>query len=116
MIGFPLERPTLYSFNSFIPCMPTHFSNTSSVMYVDKWKDPAWLKCMSNERNRLYGKNGKTTYVREYSDFSTNDFVCGARLGGANFSFDAAAGYEKGNMKSPLKAAKSGLGLSLPDV
>lgn len=67
--GFPLERPTLYSFNSFIPCMPTHFSNTSSVMYVNEWRDPAWLKCMSNERNRLYGKNGKTTYVREYSDF-----------------------------------------------
>ena len=114
--GFPLERPTLYSFNSFIPCMPTHFSNTSSVMYVDKWKDPAWLKCMSNERNRLYGKNGKTTYIREYSDFSTSDFVCGARLGGANFSFGASAGYKKGSMKSPLKAAKRGVGLSLPDV
>ena len=114
--GFPLERPTLYSFNSFIPCMPTHCSNTSSVMYVDKWKDPAWLKCMSNERNRLYGKNGKTTYIRDYSDFSTSDFVCGARLGGANFSFGASAGYEKGSMKSPLKAAKRGVGLSLPDV
>lgn len=114
--GFPKERPTLYSFNSFIPCMPTHFSNTSSVICVEEWDDPAWLKCMTNERNRLYGKNGKTTYVRDYSDFSISDFVCGARLGAGDFRFGTSGGYEKGAMKAPLKAAKMGVGLALPDA
>ena len=114
--GFPAESPKLYSFNSFIPCMPTHFSDTTSVIFVDEWEDPAWLKCMPNERNRLYGKNGKTTYIKDYSDFSTSDFVCGARLGGADFRFGTAAGYEKGCMKAPFKAAKMGVGLALPDA
>ena len=111
--GYPLERPTLYSFNSFVPCMPTHFSETTSVIYED---NSSWLKCMSSERNRLYGKNGKTTYVREYSDFPTNDFICGSRLGGAKFGFPLAAGYKKGPMRAPLKSSKLGLGLALPNV
>lgn len=112
--GYPLERPTLYSFNSFIPCMPTHFSDTTSVIYESDGN--TWLKCMKNERNRRYGKNGKTTLIKEYSDFSTSDFVCGARLGGARFSYKDCAGYKKGGMKAPLKGATKGVGLALPDV
>ena len=113
--GYPAESPKLYSFNSFIPCMPTHFSNTTSVINYN-WYTPTWLKCMNNERNRLYGKNGKTTYIRDYSDFPTNDFVCGARLGGGRFSFDAATGYERGSIKAPMKGSRQAAGLILPNV
>ena len=111
--GYPLESPKLYSFNSFIPCMPTHFGDGMTSVVYDGGN--TWIKCMDNERNRLYGKNGKTTYIRDYSDFSTNDFVCGARLGGANFSAKFC-GYKKGPMRDPLRFATRGSGLALPDV
>ena len=113
--GYPKERPTLYSFNSWIPCMPTHFSETTSIVMEEDWHANTWLKCMSNEKNRMYGKNGKTTYIKNYSDFATTDFVCGARLGGAQFTFGGSAGYEKGAMKAPMKAATKGMGLVLPN-
>lgn len=112
--GYPAESPNLYSFNSLIPCMPTHFSSKDTVYFDDdEW---SWLKCQSNERQRMYGKNGKTTYVRDYSDFSISNFLCGARLGGAAFGFETSAGYKKGPMKAPLKASKKGVGLILPNV
>lgn len=111
--GYPAENPQLYSFNSFIPCMPTHYSEGASVKCAD---EHTYIKCMTNERSRLYGKNGKTTYIKEYSDFPTSDFVCGARLGGAWFNTELWGTAGRGGIQRPNRFALKGAGLALPDV
>lgn len=111
--GYPSENPRLYSFNSFIPCMPTHFSEGSSVVYKD---DNTWIRCLDNERNRTYGKNGKTTLVKDYSNFPTNDFIAAARLGGAYFSSTWGAASSHSQFQRPYRYATMGAGLALPDV
>lgn len=112
--GYPLESPKLYSFNSFIPCMPTHFADgNNSVVYKD---DETWIKCLENEKNRMYGKNGKTTYIKDYSNFPIADFVCGARLGGAWFSETWGAASSHSQFQRPSRYASMGAGLALPNV
>ena len=111
--GFPAENPKLYSFNSFVPCMPSSYSEVSSVLYEDR---DTLLKCLDNESTRLYGKNGKTTYINDYSDFPINDFVCGARLGGAFFSDFTGVDGAGETMQQPERFAHKGAGLALPDV
>lgn len=111
--GFPAENPKLYSFNSFVPCMPSSYSETSSVLYEDR---DTVIKCFDKESTRLYGKNGKTTYINDYSDFPTNDFVAGVRLGGAFFSDFTGVDGAGETMQQPARFAHKGAGLALPDV
>lgn len=111
--GFPAENPKLYSFNSFVPCMPSSYSETSSVLYEDR---DTVIKCLDKESTRLYGKNGKTTYINDYSDFATNDFVAGVRLGGAFFSDFTGVDGAGEAMQQPARFAHKGAGLALPDV
>jgi len=109
--GTPAENPKLYSFNSFIPCVPTDFINDKSVVY-----DAAdtYIRIEEKDSQRRYGKNGKTTYVKNYSDYPTNDFICGVRLGGAWFSGDWGPAYYGSNQR-PNRFMTMGAGLALPD-
>ena len=109
--GTPAESPKLYSFNSFIPCVPTAFINDRSVVYDGA---DTYIRIEDKDSQRRYGKNGKTTYVKNYSDFSTSDFVCGVRLGGAWFSGDWGAAARGGNQR-PNRFMTMGAGLALPD-
>lgn len=112
--GYPLESPKLYSFNSFIPGMPTHFGDNMSSVYYET-DNGSWLKCMENERNRRYAKNQGTMIIKEYSDFSISDFVCGARLGDAYFS-PHYYGYQEGPARATERLATKGVGLALPNA
>lgn len=112
--GYPLENPKLYSFNSFIPSMPTHFGDNMSSVYYDDGNG-SWIKCMENERNRRYGKNQGTMILKDYSDFSISDFVCGARFGDAYFG-PHYYGYKKGPARATERLATMGVGLALPNA
>ncbi len=116
--GYPMESPKLYSFNSTTPCMPTSYSKSKSVLFVSDEDDEThetWIRCMDNIRNNLYGKNGKTTIVYDYSDSPTSDFICGARLGGAWFTDKWHCAYY-GDPQRWNRYAKKGAMLGLMDV
>ena len=112
--GYPAENPQLYSFNSSIPCMPTHYSQFNTVQ-TGAEDDDCWsgVKCQKSESQTLYGKNGKQTLIKNYSDKPTNDFLCGARFGGALFSIAYNCEY-RGDLQSNNKLALMGECLALP--
>lgn len=111
--GYPKEHSTLYSFNSFVPCVPTDYIEDNSVA-MEEHEGQTYIKIQPNENQRRYGKNGKTTYINDYSGFQTNDFICGARLGGAWFSSQwTPAGH--GNFQRKNRMMAMGAGLALPD-
>ena len=117
--GDPASNPQLYSFNSTIPLMPSNYNDGVSVRYTDTDDSPdygTYIKIMNDERCRRYGKNGKTTIVKDYSDFPTDDFIAGARLGGAWFSSQWPAGGTGACIRRPNRFAKKGAMLALPDV
>lgn len=114
--GNPAESPKLYSFNSGQPCMPTYYSQFKTTQsfenenYDDSWSG---VLCPSSEKQALYGKNGKQTIIKEYSDSPTDDFICGARLGGALFSMAYNAEYY-GTFQATNRFAWKGVLLGLP--
>lgn len=111
--GVPAENPQLYSFNSFLPCVPTEFVDDDSVLLEDK---QTYIKIGENPSQRRYGKNGGVTYINNYSDFQTTDFICGARLGGAWFSSQWEPRPNCGLFPRWNRYMSKGAGLALPDV
>lgn len=108
--GNPFDSPQLYSFNSGIPCMPTHYSQNNTVI---SWDGYSGVKFPSSDNQRYYGKNGKATIIKDYSDKPISDFVCGARLGGALFSKVYDAEYY-GYFQAANRFALMGELLALP--
>lgn len=108
--GYPMESPQLYSFNSGIPCMPTHYAQFDTVCSYDY---TSAVKVPSNDRQSYYGKNGGATIIKDYSDKPISDFIAGARLGGALFSKVYDAEYY-GPMQSPNRFALMGELMALP--
>lgn len=106
--GTPMSNPKLYSFNSIIPMQPADFVEEQKVLLSC---ENTYLK-YDSKANR-YGKNGKAVYVRDYSDFSTSDFLCGARLGGAWFSSDWGPGGA-GHFRRENRQNSKGSCLALP--
>ena len=111
--GVPAENPQLYSFNSFIPCQPTEFIDDNSVLLE---REKTYIKIGENASQRRYGKNGGVTYINNYSGFQTNDFLCGARLGGAWFSSQWEPRPDCGWFPRWNRYMSKGAGLALPDV
>ena len=111
--GMPKENPQLYSFNSFIPTKPVSYSQNDTVVWESQ---STYMKCYGDSlQQRFFGKNGKQTIVKDYSDFPTSDFIAGARLGDATFGKmwqDPLTGksYRKNRM------CYKGAGLTLPRV
>lgn len=110
--GTPAENPQLYSFNSFIPCVGNSFVEDKSVLFDC---NDTYLQFSDRESNRRYGKNGKTTYIKDYSNFPTNDFICGARLGDAWFSSQWAPGG-RGWFRRENRFMSKGAGMALLDT
>ena len=87
--GTPKENSKYYCYNFGLPLMPSEYaqSGNPSVVYhsdslpgnVMAW--PTAVKINESQNTRLFGKNGKTTLVKDLSGFSTDDFICGARFG-----------------------------------
>lgn len=110
--GQPAESPKLYSFNSFIPCIPNDYSENKSALFNC---DDTLLKWGESNGQRRYAKNGKTALIKDYSNFPTTDFVCGVRLGGAWFSATWGKAH-KGCVQRANRWFTKGAGLALPDV
>lgn len=78
--GIPKENPHYYGFNFGLPMMPVEYTENErspSVWY----DDPTAVKIMTGESCRLFGKNNKTTLVKNLSGFDTSNFIMGARFG-----------------------------------
>lgn len=112
--GMPMESPKFYSYNSLMPCVPVDFYDNNQILFNC---DDTWLKYEEGENQRRYGKNGKTTLIRNYSNYPTSDFVCGVRLGDAWFSArDDWNKCHRGPIRRPNRFVQFGAGLTLPDV
>lgn len=90
--GVPKESPQYYCYNFGLPVIPVEYTEGTaspsvvwSAMALDEdgtqyyW--PTSVKIVDSENTRIFGKNGKTTLVKDLSGASTEDFVCGARFG-----------------------------------
>lgn len=78
--GVPKENPRYYCFNFGLPMVPVDYTENEtspSVLY----DDPTAVKILAGESCRYFGKNQKTTLVKNLSGFDTDDFICGARFG-----------------------------------
>ena len=90
--GVPKENVQHYGYNFCLPTVPVEYQYNSEVANV-VWFGvfngpiasvvdmPTAIKVMNNENTRRYGKNTKTTIVKNYSGFDTSDFLLGARFG-----------------------------------
>ena len=88
--GVPKENPRYYCNNFGLPLVPVDYTeneNSPSVLF-----DPDDIHLMMNDDKtavkilngltcRYFGKNMKTTLVKNLSGFDTDDFICGARFG-----------------------------------
>lgn len=88
--GVPKENVNYYGYNFGLPLAPVDYiqneDNLSVVWYgliplPGVTPLPTCVKVMGSENSRRYGKNGKTTIVKNYSGFDTSDFLLGARFG-----------------------------------
>ena len=115
--GYPADSPKLYSFNSLIPCIPTSYAANKTIISTSPYNSNVhtYIRCQDVERQNYYGKNEKTTLIKDYSDFPTSDFICGARLGGALFT-NKWANADCGELQRPQRFALKGAALALPDV
>lgn len=110
--GYPKENPRFYSFNSFTPMNAVEYYEDKSVIL--EGNGMTYLKIPDGEAQRRYAKNGSAAYVKQIGDYSGNEFICGARLGGAWFSSQWGCGYY-GEARRPNRVFGQGVGLALPD-
>jgi len=112
--GYPMQSPKLYSFNSMLPLTPTDWSEDSTAIFDSEGE--AYVKIPGDESRRYYGKNGKTTIVKNLSTCPTDDFLCGARLGGAWFSHRWGSCPYRGDFKRKNRMLTKGSTLALPNT
>lgn len=110
--GYPKENPRFYSFNSFTPMNAVEYYEDKTV--VLDGNGMTYLKIPDGEAQRRYAKNGSAAIVKQIGDYTGNEFICGARLGGAWFSSQWGCGYY-GEARRPNRVFGQGVGLALPD-
>ena len=91
--GVPKENVKHYGYNFALPCVPVDMiANEDDRTVIDRmmwylnglpggFEIPTAMKIMNNEVQRRYGKNGKTTLVKNFSGFDVSDFIAGAKFG-----------------------------------
>ena len=91
--GVPKENVQHYGYNFALPCVPVDMiANEDDRTVIDRmmwylnglpggFEIPTAMKIMGNEIQRRYGKNGKTTLVKNFSGFDVSDFIAGAKFG-----------------------------------
>ena len=111
--GYPKENPNLYSFFWFTPLQATECVDDDSVAMSEDGN--TYIKIGNAASQRRFPKNGGTAIVKDLSGFAVNDFICGARLGGAWFggNWGPAA---RGSAQRPNRGMQRGAGMSLPNV
>lgn len=114
--GYAKSNPNLYSFNSGIPCMPrtySQFTTTKSYNRINGADKEMYIKVDDRDSTKYYGKNGKQTLIKNYSDFDSTDLLIGARLGGAAFDCGFQHAYYDDAQRHNRFAFKGAL-LALP--
>lgn len=90
--GVPKENVNFYGYNFCVPGVPADYTNTEtnpSVIWFGKnilstlhgYIMPTAVRVMDSESQRRFGKNGKTSLVKNYSGFDVSDFLLGAKWG-----------------------------------
>ena len=90
--GVPKENVNFYGYNFCMPGVPVDYTNTEtnpSVIWFGKnilstlhgYIMPTAVRVMDSESQRRFGKNGKTSLVKNYSGFDVSDFLLGAKWG-----------------------------------
>lgn len=90
--GVPKENTNYYGYNFCLPTVPVDYTNTSenpSVIWRGMFgtylpigfEIPTATRVLQNESQRRFGKNTKTTIVKNYSGFDVSDFLLGAKWG-----------------------------------
>lgn len=90
--GVPKENVNFYGYNFCIPGVPADYTNTEvnpSVLWfgmnilstLHGYIIPTAVRVMDSENQRRFGKNGKTSLVKNYSGFDVSDFIMGAKWG-----------------------------------
>lgn len=90
--GVPKENVQYYGYNFCIPGVPADYTNTEvnpSVLWfgmnilstLHGYIIPTAVRVMDSESQRRFGKNGKTSIVKNYSGFDVSDFLLGAKWG-----------------------------------
>lgn len=111
--GMPKDNPRFYSFNSFTPMNAVEYKEDYTTI-MDEGGD-TWIKIPDGEAQRRYAKNGGAAIVKSIGDYSDNNFIVGARFGGAWFSTQWSPAYY-GEAQRKNRAFGQGAGLALPDV
>ena len=91
--GYPKDNPSLYSFNGGLPCQGREYfqHNTVKLFHDDGGGHFRGIGIKYEQDKYLtFGKNGKQTLAKNYSDFNVDNLIMSARLGGASFG----CGYE----------------------
>lgn len=89
MRGNVKENPRYWCYNWCLPLVPADYfdSEVSPSVLWDKVEKPlqstqsASVKILEGNETRRFGKNTKTTLVKDLSGSDTSDFICGARFG-----------------------------------
>lgn len=94
MRGNVKENPRYWSYNWCLPLVPADYfdSEVSPSVYWNNRNEEliggfssitekVGVKILSGNDTRKFGKNGKTTLVKDLSGLDTSNFICGARFG-----------------------------------
>ena len=110
--GQPKENPRFYSFYSFVPMNAVECQEDKTVILDGNGM--TYLKIPDGEAQRRYPKNGSAAYVKKIGDYNGDEFICGARLGGAWFSSQWGSAFH-GECQRRNRGFQQGVGLALPD-
>ena len=97
--GVPKENVNFYGYNFCIPGVPADYTYTEtnpSVIWfgmnrfslLHDYAMPTAVRVMDSESQRRFGKNGKTSLVKNYSGFDVSDFLLGAKWGNQKLIYD----------------------------
>ena len=101
--GVPKENVQYYGYNFGLPCAPVEFVdgnvNPSVLWFGTEGNNylavDVAVKIMNNEIQRRYGKNGKTTVVKNLSGANVNDFIIGAKWGNQKLIYSPYLPYRR---------------------
>lgn len=96
--GNPKENVNHYGYNFCMPTVPVEYNdnddNPSAIWFgrnilstLHGYIMPTAVRIMGSELQRRFGKNGKTTVIKNFSGFDTSDFIMGAKWGNQRLEY-----------------------------
>ena len=97
----PLSSVNMYCQNWVVPCVPTQYDENNYInkgLKVNPFFDGTggMTRVWHNEQQMKFGKNEKTTLIKDYSGFSIDDFIAGASFG-SSFNYRNLSDDRYGN-------------------